>query len=275
NWPRGAVLTKQLVADTALQTASSPLATGAEAATDVASVVARAGQELVGKRLVQPLAGTPCEVEPDRPCLDVDRLERVLRRISQRDLRPALVQMDLDGEAALRTLEAVIDSAHERIDVLMYQWDNDALGWALAQRLAARAACLGAAPDGGPSLRVLIDGGGTLIHAPPEIKSAAEANEVLGWPIQQPHVQARRIRNALGHFDHRKLVIVDDCVAWSGGRNFTLASFFEYHDLSYVLHGPLVCDMSDRFEASWEEAGGRPSHPLSPEEPPLEGANAW
>src|SRR5438874_12870005 len=67
NWPRGAVLTKQLVADTAVQTTASPLATGIEATTDVASVVVRAGQELVCNRLVLPLGGPPSELEPDRP----------------------------------------------------------------------------------------------------------------------------------------------------------------------------------------------------------------
>src|SRR5262249_22219670 len=45
-------------------------------------------------------------------------------------------------------------------------------------------------------------------------------------------------------------------------------------DLSYVLHGPLVADMSDCFEKSWEEAGGQPARPLAPG-PALEGANAW
>jgi cardiolipin synthase len=274
NWPRGVVLTKQLVADTAVETATSPLATGAEAATDVAAVIARAGQEFVCNRLVLPLGGPPSELEPDRPSLDADQLEKVLGHVLKRDLEPAQVEIELDGATSLRILEALIDSARQRIDVLMYQWDSDALGWAIAQRLANRAACLGAGPDGGPSVRVLVDGGGTLIHAPPEAKTAAQANEVLGWLIQQPHVQVLRNHNGLGHFDHRKLVVVDDEVAWSGGRNFTLASFVEYHDVSYLLHGPLVGDMVERFEKSWQENGGTAAEHAAPC-PPLPGANAW
>ncbi|MBI1916959.1 MAG: phosphatidylserine/phosphatidylglycerophosphate/cardiolipin synthase family protein [Planctomycetes bacterium] len=279
NCCRGIVLTQQLVADSAVQTATMPLATGAQAACDAGAVVLRAGQELVCKRLVLPLAGPPGPLDPDRTCRDSDRrgchaFAAKAWRSSKRDLQAALVQIDVDGGAALRTLEGLIASAQQCIDVLMYQWDSDALGWAVAQRLATRAACLGAAPDGGPSVRILVDGGGTLIHSPPELKSAAEANEVLGWLIRQPHIQVLRTRNGLGHFDHRKLVVVDDGVAWSGGRNFTLASFFEYHDLSYVLHGPLVGDLADCFEKAWEEAGGRPAGPVSPG-PALEGANAW
>src|SRR5262245_7545063 len=273
---RGKVLAEQLAADTAVQTATDPLATSSQAVEDAAAVIVRTGQELVCKRLVLPLTGSPAPLAPDRSCLDARHLEAALRHISKHDLEAALIEMDLDGETSLRALEALIDSAEERIDVLMYQWDSDALGWAIAYRLAARAACLGAAPDGGASVRILVDGGGTLIHAPPEMKTAAQANEGFGWLMRQPHIQVLRDRNGLGHFDHRKLVLVDDQVAWSGGRNFTLASFFEYHDLSYVLRGPLVRELAGRFEESWRDAGGKPSGPAAELDlPPLEGANAW
>jgi cardiolipin synthase len=98
---------------------------------------------------------------------------------------------------------------------------------------------------------------------------------VLGWLEQQPHVEVLRTRNELGHFDHRKLVVIDDRLAWSGGRNFTLASFFEYHDLSYVLHGPLVSELACRFEVSWSEAGGTPRREGEPGVAPVGGGNAW
>src|SRR6266542_41618 len=52
NWPRGVVLTKQIVADTAVQTAAMPLATSAQAACDAGAVLVRVSQELVCKRLV-------------------------------------------------------------------------------------------------------------------------------------------------------------------------------------------------------------------------------
>src|SRR5439155_4567505 len=100
--------------------------------------------------------------------------------------------------------------------------------------------------------------GGNLIHGPPESATASEANEVLGWLGKQPHVEVLRTRNPLAHFDHRKLVIVDGRTAWTGGRNFTLASFFEYHDVSYRLDGPLVADMVDCFEEYWRRWGGKP-----------------
>ena len=89
-------------------------------------------------------------------------------------------------------------------------------------------------------MRIVVDGGGNLIHGPPECATAREVNEVLGWLGRQPHVELLRSRNALACFDHRKLVVVDGHTAWTGGRNFTLASFFEYHDVSFQVNGPLV-----------------------------------
>src|SRR5581483_1129955 len=120
--------------------------------------------------------------------------DHLLDRITRRPLRPAMIHLDVDGEEALRRLEVLLEDAQQSIDVLMYQWDSDALGWGLAQRLASRAAAL-AKPGCGPVVRVLVDGGGNLIHGPPENASAREANEVLGWLAQQPHVELLRTRN--------------------------------------------------------------------------------
>src|SRR5262249_9482735 len=128
-------------------------------------------------------------------------------------------------------------------------------GWALAQRLADKAAELGK-PGGPPVVRVLVDGGGNLIHGPPDCAGAHAVNEVLGWLAGQPHVEGLRTRNPLACFDHRKLVIVDDNFAGTGGRNFPLALFFEYHGLSFTLEGPLVPDMIECFEEAWEKSGG-------------------
>jgi cardiolipin synthase len=261
---RGVVLARQLVADTAVQTVVQPLDTGAMVAYNTAATVQRFARELVCRRLLVPLAGPPGPLAPafSRECLHPVNLEFDLNKACGKHLRPALLHLYLDGEDALVTLQDLIDQARRRIDVLVYQWDSDALGWSLAQRLAARAACLGEgqgqAVDGGANtvVRVLVDGGGNLIHGEPEYRTAAAANDALGWLAAQPHVEVLRTRNGLAHFDHRKLVVLDGATAWTGGRNFTLASFFEYHDVSYTLRGPLVRDMADRFETAWHQAGG-------------------
>src|SRR6266540_900741 len=88
---RGKALTEQLVADTAVQTATAPLATSSQAVCDVAAVVVRAGQELVCKRLVLPLTGSPCPLGADRSrpagagSPDASHLEAILKHISKHD----------------------------------------------------------------------------------------------------------------------------------------------------------------------------------------------
>jgi cardiolipin synthase len=134
----------------------------------------------------------------------------------------------------------------------MYLWDSDPLGEEIAMTLAAHASA-------DRPVRVLVDGGGNLIDGLPKEASAAEVNRVVCWLGRQPHVEVLRSRNAAARFDHRKLVIADGCLAWSGGRNFTGPSFFEYHDLSYTLGGPLAAEMAEAFENFWHAQGGQPA----------------
>ncbi len=207
------------------------------------------------KGIALPLASAPPPLDPNRPTLDPVDLERILAHEADNELRPADVHLQVDGQDALAALHHVIDHAESRIDVLMYLWDSDALGQEVADSLAARA---------GPNrrVRVLVDGGGNLIHGLPDEASAAEVNRVVCWLSHQPYVEVLRTRNAVARFDHRKLVLADGRLAWSGGRNFTGPSFFEYHDLSYTVSGPLAGEMADAFEEFWHEQGGQPAPSL-------------
>ena len=94
-------------------------------------------------------ANRPARSSPSRPAST-----RTARRSTPRrwrpssggsrgnELAPADIRLCVDGAEALAALDAVIDSAACRIDVLMYLWDSDPLGEAVAARLAARA-CAG------------------------------------------------------------------------------------------------------------------------------------
>src|SRR5947207_1838509 len=141
----------------------------------------------------------------------------------------------------LALLYELIDNATERIDVLMFYWESDEVGEAIARRLALRAS-----PQ--VRVRVLIDGGGNLVFGLPHHTSAAQANRVLAILASNPYVEVIRIRNPFLRFDHRKLVLVDGRWAWSGGRNFSHEAFFDNHDLSFVFDGPLVPRLQERYE---------------------------
>lgn len=219
---------------------------------------------LVRKRIALSLLRPHCPIEPDRPTLDVDALEAEAARVTREPLTPADVRYYLDGDEALASLDAVIDSAEYRLDVLMYLWGNDEIGWHVARRLAAKAEC-------GVAVRVLVDGGGNLSQGEPKEARADEVNAAVCWLARQPGMTLIRGRIPIFHLDHRKLVVADGQIAWLGGRNFVETAFTRDHDLSYTVTGPLVASMAAFFEESWVRQGGSPAAasatPPPPEEP--------
>jgi cardiolipin synthase len=253
--PRLVVLGRQLVQDTAFETAYHPLRSGLTMLSEPGVYLRAMAEGLTRKRIGLALAATPDPVQEVRPTLDPADLEAELRNLSGEPLRPADVDLFVDGGQALAALHGVIDQATCRIDVLMYLWDNDPVGEEIAGWLAAKA---------GPHcpVRVLVDGGGNLLQGLPKKASAAEVNRVVCQLAEQPYVEVIRTRDAWLRFDHRKLVVADGRVAWSGGRNFTAPSFFEAHDLSFTLVGPLAGELETRFERYWHEQGGKAAPPL-------------
>jgi cardiolipin synthase len=66
-----------------------------------------------------------------------------------------------------------------------------------------------------------------------------------------------RARDGGARFDHRKLVVVDGQVAWTGGRNFREGAFGKQHDVSITISGPLARKFCREFERAWKEHGGQ------------------
>ncbi|HEV3203818.1 MAG TPA: phosphatidylserine/phosphatidylglycerophosphate/cardiolipin synthase family protein [Gemmataceae bacterium] len=181
------------------------------------------------------------------------------------ELHSAHIHLLPDGHDAFAALSQIIDQSTQRLDVVMFIWNSDPVGEDLARRLAAKAAL-------DLPVRVLVDGGGNLLFGMPAEASAKEVNRVITWLAGQPNVQVIRMNNPFCHYDHRKLVLADSHVAWTGGRNFTERGFFHQHDLSFTVTGPLVEEMQDGFDCSWKSQGGTLLPPLPPR--PIAQANA-
>jgi cardiolipin synthase len=262
----------QFVADTSAELVHHPLRSAWEVLYELADELWATAHGEVGKRLVLPLLGSPPPVGCGRDalaCLTPGPPGGLVGR----DLQPACVRIYPGGPEALAALEEVIDSATCSLDVLMFEWEEDCIGKAIAHRLAAKA---------GPNLRVrvLVDGGGNLIFGRPFDANAAKVNHALAVLAEAPHVEVLRTRNPFLRFDHRKLVLADGCRAWMGGRNLVARSFYEQRDLSFTVAGPLGADLAELFEHFWCEQGGKPgckvhidgqTHGLQC----ATGANAW
>lgn len=263
---RKALMVGQVARDTAVSASAHPVRSAYSTVTEPAAFLRAWGTGLAEKRIALKVMSPPAPVNEDRPPLDVAQLEADSRRFTRTPPSPADVTLHLDGGEAMAALEAVIDGARCRVDVLMYLWGNDEVGWRVARKLAAKA---------GPDLpvRVLVDGGGNLNQGEPKTASAEEVNRAVCWLAKQPHVTVVRTRNAAFRFDHRKLVVADGRVAWTGGRNFIQAAFTTEHDLTYTLGGPLAAELAQRFEQFWQRQGGSPEVPV-PAATPAEAPNA-
>jgi cardiolipin synthase len=248
--PRGLVLARQVAADTAVELVNRAGPCAWENLQEMKEHVAAFAQGVAGKRVVLNCLAAPAPLPCNCTAMDSACLEAGLHQLTGCDLKPAHVDLYPDGSAALEALNQVIDQATRQIDVLMFYWENDALGAAVAARLAAKAGA-------GVRVRVLVDGGGNLTFCKPEYAPDGDLNRIVTELARCPQVELLRIRNPFGRFDHRKLVLVDSRTAWTGGRNFSASAFFKHHDLSFTLTGPLVRDLQNRFDEFWKAQGGQ------------------
>ncbi len=242
NHARRAKLVGELTADSAAAAVHHPLRSSHLVTLDAADLLGNAARGLFCKRLFMRLAtghGRPACPSRAGPVLE-----------------PACVTLCTEPEEARAALEQVIYSATCRIDVLMFMWADDAVGQGIAARLAAWA-------GPGRRLRILVDGGGNLVFPTAPGESAAQANRTVAWLERQPFVEVLRTSIAFCHFDHRKLVLADGNLAWSGGRNFTDPGF-QRRDVVYTLAGPPAVELAARFEDFWQAQGGRPARRLPP-----------
>jgi cardiolipin synthase len=246
-WPRGVIVAGQVMEDSAVALVNRPLRTAGSVAGEGLHHLGAAAQGSLTKRLLVPLCRPHGPVASCGP-VDAEALAAATQALLACEAQPADIRLLIDGGNALAELEALIDQATCQIDILMFWWESDWLGERIAERLKARAA---------PNLRVriLIDGGGNLIFGESG-QSAAEVNRVIADLARHPHIEVIRIRNPFARFDHRKIVIIDGRIVWSGGRNFNQVSFFHNHDLSFLVRGPLVLEMQELFEDTWRDQGG-------------------
>jgi cardiolipin synthase len=241
------LLARQLVQDSAAALACHPLRTTFHIAADSTHKLCALTRGALGKRIAMHFMAQP---DGETNCGEPAWCEE-LDDASPQEFEPAQLELQVDGRQALAALERVIAQANCRIDVLMYQWENDPVGAALADQLAAKAAQ-------GVRVRILVDGAGNLFFGHPCRGKDNDVNRVVSELARRPGVELIRTANPFACFDHRKLVIVDGRLVWTGGRNLTSPCFREIHDLSLVVQGPLVTQLESCFESFWCAQGGAP-----------------
>ena len=157
------------------------------------------------------------------------------------------IQPLVNGDAAFPAMLEAIDGAQKSISLCSYIFDNDASGKQFA-------AALGRARQRGVTVRVLIDAAGAR-YSWPSILPLLRRNGVVVarfLPSLAPwRVATINLRN------HRKTLIVDGRVAFTGGMNIrqgnvlAAAPKHPVQDLHFRVTGPVTIQLQEAFTNDW------------------------
>jgi cardiolipin synthase len=156
-----------------------------------------------------------------------------------------------NGEAAYPAMQEAIAGSRERVYLSTYIFRTDAVGRRFIEALVAAA-------ERGVDVRVLIDGVGELYTFP--------------WPSRRLRRSPVRVARFLPlvrrgfHFNlrnHRKLLVVDGRLGFTGGMNIGEHHLAEQPrvphpvvDLQIAVNGPVVAQFEDVFLRDWRFATG-------------------
>ena len=157
---------------------------------------------------------------------------------------------------ARAALHDLIAQAQTRIDALFYIVANDAQGHAFLDALTARA-------EAGVTVRLIIDRLGTFRPPWQHLHRLSQAGGEVRFfsPLVQPP-----LRGHLNLRNHRKIMVVDQVVAYGGGMNVGEEYLGDgpdvWTDLAFTLRGPAVTVCAQIFASDWTGTGGTPRDPL-------------
>lgn len=161
------------------------------------------------------------------------------------------------GEEAFPAMLAAISAATRSVCLETYILVADRTGWRFAEALIERARA-------GVSVRLIYDGIGGM-SLPREYIDTLEQGGVE--VIEYHPIRPWRPRFNLNLRDHRKILVVDDQVAFTGGLNISDDYAAEsdggrgWYDLHCQLSGQVVHDLARLFRRVWIREGGRPYPP--------------
>ena len=152
-----------------------------------------------------------------------------------------------DGDHAYPAMLAAIEAAERSITLLTYIFHNDAAGDAFVQALER-------AHARGVSIRVLVDAVG-LRYRPTGVLKRLRARGIACATFLPPAFT--RLLSHVNLRNHRKILVVDGTVGFTGGMNISANHWFAtqpatpVHCLHFEVRGPVVTDMQRTFATDW------------------------
>jgi cardiolipin synthase len=198
----------------------------------------------------------PADNEDERP-LDLPQAAlhlRDLRILADKVVKSRLREGNritslIDGEVAYAAMLEAIGRSRESINLSSYIFDADGIGAEFVTRLKEAA-------GRGVEVRVIIDALG-------EKYSRVSARKALtGSPVRVERFLPLRHGAYINLRNHRKLLIIDGCEAFTGGMNIRsrhkalLFAPTAIHDVHFRVQGPVVSDLQRAFLEDWHFVTG-------------------
>jgi len=98
-------------------------------------------------------------------------------------------------------------------------------------------------------------GAGLTPPATPLPENFVPPSSIVSYLRSNSTVQVRKFLNPWFSSDHEKVFLVDGTTAFCGGMNFGREYRFEWHDLMFEMHGPVVGSLEEEFQRKWAHAG--------------------
>jgi cardiolipin synthase len=191
----------------------------------------------------------------------IRRLESLMETVSDEPLfKDNAVRLLVDGPATYDAMLESIDAARRHVNLETYIFNADEVGERFAQRLIAKRA-------EGVEVRVVYDSVGSITSETEFFERMKDAGvELVEFNPVNPLNGGDPLE--INVRDHRKILVVDGQVAFTGGinldRNYSSNSWIRrgpkrqtgWRDTHIELRGPAVAGFQRLFLRNWEESGG-------------------
>jgi len=195
---------------------------------------------------------TDAQFPPTEPGTHFTPLARLVGQVVERRLCPCnAIDPLIDGAAAFPAMLEAIHNARSSIALASYIFDRDGIGRDFV-------AALGAATKRGVDVKVLIDDVDARFgsSAVKPLRKAGVNTAVFNPPLVPARLHALNLRN------HRKILVVDGAVGFTGGMNVDQrywrpdAPDQAFRDLHFRLRGPVVTQLMEVFADDWQFTTG-------------------
>jgi cardiolipin synthase len=233
-----------------------------QAAASAAKPPAAAPTATDGKRVLAP-SESSAVVRRASGTSSSELLARHLAFVEQHVERPLLAgnrsRLLVDGPQTHGAMFKAIAAARESIDLETYILEAGELGEKLAELLISRR-------RNGVFVRVLYDGIGSM-STPKEYFERLKEADIAVCVFNPLKPDQDKPELSINNRDHRKILVVDGHVAYTGGINisgvYSSGSFvysgsrahseeIGWRDTHIELHGPVVHELGQLFDASWK-----------------------